>query len=59
MILKEMGYLSPEIEAWTKKMMSERPSLVKKAHSCGIFQDYGIGQGPTGDEQDDMRSILK
>jgi hypothetical protein len=47
-----MGYLSPEIEAWTKKMKNERPSLVKKAHSCGIFQDYGKGQDQTVDEQD-------
>ncbi len=45
-----MGYLSPEIEAWSKKMKNEMPSLVKKADSCGIFQDYGIGQDRTGEE---------
>ncbi len=38
-----MGYLSPEIEAWSKKIKKESSSLVKKAHSCGIFQDYGKG----------------
>jgi hypothetical protein len=51
-ISKEMGYLSPEIEAWSKKMKNERSSLVKKAHSCGIFQDYGKGQDETGDKQE-------
>jgi len=38
-----MVYLSPEIEvlANKKKQNQEENSLIKKAHSCGIFQDYG------------------
>ncbi len=35
-----MGYLSPQIEAWTKKNRHTEVSLVKKEVSCGIFQDY-------------------
>ncbi|MGB5370222.1 MAG: hypothetical protein WBN18_07310 [Flavobacteriaceae bacterium] len=40
-------------------MKNERPSLVKKAQSCGIFQDYGKEHDRTGDEQDDEVPILK
>lgn len=36
-----MGYLSPQIEVLAKKKNQNLPSLVKKEHSCGIFQDYG------------------
>ncbi|MEL6916211.1 MAG: hypothetical protein AAFO99_00635 [Bacteroidota bacterium] len=34
-----MQYLSREIEALSKR--KKQASLVKKHHSCGIFQDYG------------------
>ena len=36
-----MGYLSPQIEVLAKRKKQEEISLVKKAHSYGIFQDYG------------------
>ena len=35
-----MKYLSPQIEAWVKKNSKSDQGLVKKGHSCGIFQDY-------------------
>jgi hypothetical protein len=49
-IEKEMGYLSPEIEVWSKKLKKEQPSLVKKGRSCGIFQDYETSQDQTEDQ---------
>ncbi len=36
-----MGYLSPQIEAWSKKNRHTEVSLIKKEVSCGIFQEYG------------------
>lgn len=39
-----MTYLSPQIEALAKKKKQEAKSLVRKEHSCGIFQDYGRGE---------------
>ena len=38
-----MNYLSPQIEALAKKRIKNEASLIKKVHSCGIFQDYGAG----------------
>jgi len=35
---EHMGYLSTEIERlWQRR---EQKSLVRKQHSCGIFQEY-------------------
>ncbi|MBT2162908.1 hypothetical protein [Zobellia barbeyronii] len=36
-----MGYLSPQIEVLARKKKQTEKSLIKKEHSCGIFQDYG------------------
>lgn len=36
-----MGYLSLQIEILAKRKKQEENSLIKKEHSCGIFQDYG------------------
>ncbi|MCJ7465588.1 MAG: hypothetical protein MUO53_02725 [Maribacter sp.] len=36
-----MGYLSPQIEAWSKRNRHSNTTLIKKEVSCGIFQDYG------------------
>ncbi|CAM4376693.1 hypothetical protein ACU8V7_26150 [Zobellia nedashkovskayae] len=36
-----MGYLSPQIEVLARKKKQAEKSLIKKEHSCGIFQDYG------------------
>lgn len=38
-----MNFLSPQIEALAKKRIKNEASLIKKVHSCGIFQDYGAG----------------
>lgn len=38
-----MNYLSPQIEALSKKRIKNKTSLIKKVYSCGIFQDYGAG----------------
>ncbi|MBD0776313.1 hypothetical protein HPE56_00785 [Maribacter sp. ANRC-HE7] len=35
-----MNYLSPQIEALSKKRIKEKAPLVKKVYSCGIFQEY-------------------
>lgn len=36
-----MNFLSPHIEALSKKKIKEAAPLAKKVYSCGIFQDYG------------------
>ena len=38
-----MNFLSPHIEALSKKKINEEAPLAKKVFSCGIFQDYGPG----------------
>ncbi|PWK20206.1 hypothetical protein LX92_04149 [Maribacter polysiphoniae] len=35
-----MNYLSPQIEALSKKKIKQEAPLVKKVYSCGIFQEY-------------------
>jgi hypothetical protein len=35
-----MNFLSPQIEALSKKKIKEAAPLAKKVNSCGIFQDY-------------------
>ena len=35
-----MNYLSPQIEALSKKKIKKKAPLVKKVYSCGIFQEY-------------------
>ncbi len=40
---KTMNFLSPQIEALSKRKIKEEAPLAKKVNSCGIFQDYGSG----------------
>ncbi|MBD0849544.1 hypothetical protein [Maribacter arenosus] len=40
---KTMNFLSPQIEALSKKKIKEEAPLAKRVNSCGIFQDYGSG----------------
>ncbi|MDE3740446.1 hypothetical protein [Maribacter polysaccharolyticus] len=35
-----MNYLSPQIEALSKRKIKKKAPLVKKVYSCGIFQEY-------------------
>ncbi|MCK5441581.1 MAG: hypothetical protein KAJ23_06810 [Maribacter sp.] len=35
-----MKYLSPQIEAWSKRNITSTYGLVQKGYSCGIFQEY-------------------
>ncbi|WP_162841020.1 hypothetical protein [Formosa haliotis] len=39
-----MTYLSPEIEAWSKR--NDEKSLVRPGVSCGIFQDCSSNEEP-------------
>lgn len=43
-----MQFLNEEIAFLTKKKKTE--SLVRKEHSCGIFQDYPDQKTKTGEE---------
>ncbi len=48
-----MGYLSAQIEALAKKTKKEKPSLVKREFSCGIFQNYGTSEIDYSDKSKD------
>ncbi len=50
-----MKYLSPHIEALTKKKKKKEKSLIKKEYSCGIFQDYGVNESTSIDTQAQLR----
>lgn len=49
-----MSYLSPHIEVLAKRKKNEIQSLVKREHSCGIFQDYGENEVKPNNLQTDL-----
>lgn len=50
-----MRYLSKDIEALAKRRGKQGSSLIKKEHSCGIFQDYGPDTSKEAGENDQAK----